>query len=391
MRQTLSVRSKIILAVVVSVVALSVAIYLISTQVLLKSYLAIEREAMADNIRRGTDAVNEFSNQQMIKLSDWAQWDEAYDYAISRDQEWIDSTTYPSGLANLDINLSMYSDTEGEVFYLLVADIEERSELSSTTVSGFFRQHKDLIKHPGLTDATQGLVLLPDGPMVLVSLPLRTSEGKGPIPGSITFGRYLDKEKIKDFADVTHLDLSIFSYEETELPADVAQAKANLSKEENEYIAPLSSDRIAGYSILYDLFGAPMLILKVETARPIYAQGNSTLAAYLGIGAFALLVFGLIILFLIERFVTARFFALSKAVDTINVKRDLSIKLAEDVQDEIGKLAGNINTMLAWLTQAREAEASSRREIVNLLDELKKGKEQEEEMRKILENKKPGL
>jgi len=187
-RKSLSVRSKILLTVIVSVVALSAAIYAISSKVLLKSYLDIEREGMVEDLRRASDAIEEFSNQQMIKLSDWAQWDEAYEYARDRDPAWADDTIYDTGLANLDINAMIWSDTQGDIFKLMVVDIEKREEVSSSSVATYFATRKGLITHEELTDSTQGIAMLPSGPLILVSLPLRTSEGLGPSTGALGSG-----------------------------------------------------------------------------------------------------------------------------------------------------------------------------------------------------------
>jgi nitrate/nitrite-specific signal transduction histidine kinase len=90
---------------------------------------------------------------------------------------------------------------------------------------------------------------------------------------------------------------------------------------------------------------------------------------------------------LLDQLVIARFMRLTSAVEKINDGRDLSIRVQGGVKDEIGMLADKINQMLAWLKEAREAEASSRREIVTLLSDLKTEKEQAEEMAKILKMK----
>jgi|CXWL01.1.fsa_nt_gi sensor domain CHASE-containing protein len=388
MLKTLSVRTKIIFTIIVSVLGLSVLVYFIGTGVLMRSYLEIEREAVLENVRRADDAISEFSNQQMIKLSDWAQWDESYEYAITRDQEWIDSTAYPASLANLNINTMMYSDTLGKIFFILATNINERVEVSPQSLREYFSARPALISHEELIDETQGLILLPEGPMVFVSLPLRTSEGFGPISGSISFGRYLDEEKIQDLSEVTHLAISVHQYNASSLAEDIIRAKSILTKEKNEYIVPLSNERIAGYTLLYDIEGAPILVLKVEMPRPIYTQGNITLLGFMGMGVVAFLLFGIMILLLLERLVIARFVRLTSDVEKINDGRDLSVKVHSGEKDEIGRLAEKINQMLTWLREAREAEANSRRETVNLLDDLKKEKEQAEEMAKLLQNRK---
>ncbi len=371
----LSVRAKIVLTVIVSVVALSITIYVSTTGLLLKSYLDIEREAMVEDLRRANDAISEFSNQQMIKLSDWAAWDEAYEYAKTRDEQWITDTMYATGLANLDINAMVWSDPNEQVFKLMTVDIEKREEVASSSVASYLVAHPELLHHPELSDSTKGVVLFPDGPAIMVSLPLRTSEGKGPSTGSLTFLRYLDAKKLAEFAEITHLNMKAFPYNGAYLPHDVLLAKAKLLST-GQVIEPITKDSIVGYSVLNGIDGNPALILRVETARPVYTQGLLTFYIFMGISALALILFGAAILWLLERLVIARFVRLTSDVDAINDDQDLSIRVRGGVMDEIGKLAEQINQMLGWLSASRE-------ETKNLLEEVKRGKDKAEDIVKI--------
>lgn len=386
--RTMSVRTKILLTIIMGVLGLSVLVYVIGTQVILKSYLVLERESVEQNIRRVTDAFSEFENQQLIKLSDWAAWDEAYTYARDKDPQWAEDTVYATGLANLDINAMMFSDLAGAAILLMTVDIPARVEVPNADVQQFFSEHTDLITFSELTDSTKGFALLPKGPAIVVSLPLRTSEGLGPSTGSITFMRYLDADKISVFADITHLTIDTYLYSGQELPADVGDAKARLDGGESTVVTPLSPNSIAGYTFVTDVYGKPILLLRVETPRPIYTQGNTTLLLFMGMSVLALIVFGVVILLLLEQLVIARFFRLTGDVAKINDGRDLSMAVTEGEKDEIGRLGEKINQMLKWLREARESEANSRREVVGLLDELKKEKEQAEEMARILESRK---
>ncbi|HRH24697.1 MAG TPA: CHASE4 domain-containing protein, partial [Candidatus Paceibacterota bacterium] len=169
-KKVLSVRSKILLTIVGSIVILGLAIYAISSVVLLQSYRDIENEAMVQNLRRATDAIAEFSGQQRIKLSDWAAWDEAYNYARDRDPEWAADTIYATGLANLDINAMMFADPDGNIIRLMTVDIPKRTEVSSDSLASYFTAHRDLITFNSLEGVTEGIAMLPNGPLIIVSL-----------------------------------------------------------------------------------------------------------------------------------------------------------------------------------------------------------------------------
>ncbi len=386
-KKNLSVRSKILFTVIVSVLGLSVLVYVISTQVLLKSYVSIEQAGMEQDLNRAVDAIAEFSDQQFIKITDWASWDESYNYIISRDPKWPPTSIYPSSMANLDNNLAMFTDLSGKIFFIMMTDIQSREEVKSDSVKAYFTEHPELVTHADPDSSTKGLVMLPEGPMIIVSLPVKNGEGQGPIHGSLTFGRYLDAKKVGELGKVTHLNLSVYRIDAADLPREVSEAKAHLIAGTEYVVEPLSSKSVSGFALLKDLNGNPSLILRVDAPRPVFAQGNISLALYLGIGAAALLVFGLVIMILLDQLVIARFMRLTSAVEKINDGRDLSIRVQGGVKDEIGMLADKINQMLAWLKEAREAEASSRREIVTLLSDLKTEKEQAEEMAKILKMK----
>lgn len=385
----MSVRLKILLTIVVCVVALSAAIYFISSTVLTSSYAAIEEEGMDRDLKRAVDAIGEFSDQQMIKLADWAAWDEAYNYTKDRDASWPPTSIYPSSMANLDNNLAMFTDRTGAIFFIMVTDTKNVVEVDSASVESYFSLHPELVSHD-MGGATQGIVMLPEGPVLIVSLPVLTAEGKGPVYGTLTFGRFLDTDKIEDLGRITHLNLSAFRYDATDLPPSVVEAKKKLDAGQTYVVDPENAASISGYALVKDVNGAPALILKVSEPRPVYAEGQKTLALFALMGSIALLAYGLIIIFLLERLVIARFVRLTNTVQKINDVHDLSIRVEDTVKDEVGMLAGKINQLLGWLGEAREAEASSRREIVNLLDELKKGKEQAEEMARILEKKAEG-
>ncbi len=382
-KKVLSVRTKILFAVIASIAALSAVIYLISTMVLLPSYAAIERASVAQDLRRATDAIEEFSNQQMIKLSDWAAWDEAYKYARDRDAAWVEETVYATGLANLDINALMFTDPEGNLIFLKAVDIRAREEVPAEDVERYFGEHRDLITFDGIEGETQGIAMLPQGPLITVSLPLRTSEGLGPSTGALTFARYLDADKIAELSEVTHLAISVFEYRSASLPPDVVSARSALDAGSPTVIVPETAEKIAGYTLMRDLYGNPALIIRIDSPRPVYAQGSSAFALYMLVGGIALLLFGGVMLLLIERLVVARFVRLTEEVDGINDDRDLSRRVEGGVMDEIGRLAEQINRMLLWLSEAREGEAKARREMVNLVNDLNKEKEQVEEFRKL--------
>ena len=379
-RKPFSVRSKILLTIGITIAILSVVVYLISTRVLLTSYKQIEEAGVVQDLGRAHDTFDNFAQQQQIKVNDWSQWDDAYDYAQTHDEDWFERTAFPAGMANADISYVIFSDNTDHIYRLRVIDIDGSVEIASTSEKEFFVQNHELLHNPDFETGHTGLVIIDGKPSMFSSLPIVRGDGTGPIRGSLSFGRAVDVEKVKNFAEFIHLNLTAYVYDDPELPADVVDAKQHLSTEQDHYVRALTDRTIVGYVVYKDIFGNPGLILRVEEPRPIYTQGLGTIYIFLAIAGVSLWLFGIAIIWLLERLVIARFVRLTRDVEHINRDQDLTVHVEGGVMDDIGTLAGRINQMLAWLSSAQEAEAKSKKEIVSLLDTIKHGKEEAEKM-----------
>jgi sensor domain CHASE-containing protein len=69
------IRFKIISVILATTVALIGMLYLISSTLLLKSYVEIENMQMEENIMRVESGIVSFNDSLHIKLRDWARWD----------------------------------------------------------------------------------------------------------------------------------------------------------------------------------------------------------------------------------------------------------------------------------------------------------------------------
>jgi sensor domain CHASE-containing protein len=352
----MSIRIKIFATIIVAVATLTAAAYAISSRTLLQSYLIIEREATQKDLTRAQNAIDNSLTQLTIKLRDWAQWDDSYDFAANQNQEFIDSNLQEAGLINLEINLLMYARLDGSVIYRRFLMLEEgifrEDEFVSTAITA--ANKFGALDEPGTSVA--GIISLPDGPFLITALPVVTTLGEGPVQGVIMFGRYFDEEKVAELEALTQLSVDIFPYDATDLPADVEAAKVELL-DHAAHIEPLSEERIAAYSVIYDWDGKPASIMRVDRERPVYAQGKRTVGIFLTFSVLALLAFGIMVALLFEKIITGRLARLSSDVGEIGVSHDLSRHVRSQGTDEIGKVAGAVNAMIDELEKSRAEEA----------------------------------
>ena len=190
------------------------------------------------------------------------------------------------------------------------------------------------------------------------------------IIGYILMGRALDSTEVARLSALTQLPLQLQPYN-TDLPPDfqksvaqfppssspfiVREGKEALTIDAPTYIMPTEGNILGTYSLIRDLFGQPILILKVSISRDIYAQGITTTLYFVYLFIISGLIIGLVILLLLEKTVLSRIRYLGRRMSDIGKTRDFSARVNPGGDDEIRLLAETINGMLGELATSQEA------------------------------------
>lgn len=103
------------------------------------------------------------------------------------------------------------------------------------------------------------------------------------------------------FAEPMQTTLTMFRFDEAQLPPDAQSARETLVAGANLAIQPLNDQSIAGYVLLKDIYDQPALFVRVEMPRDVYAQGQTTLKYLLGSLLIVGLIFGIAIQFLVSK------------------------------------------------------------------------------------------
>jgi sensor domain CHASE-containing protein len=383
-KRSISITTKMIVVILASILFLATVLYVISLNVLPKSYEAIEKAALEKDLQRAHDSLNSVTELLREKLRDWAAWDDTYTFVVDVNQDYINENLGVINLANLNINSMLFANMNGEVVFKRSIDIQQVVETDATDLENYFESHPELFVHRSVEDFTSGLISLPSGPLLFASQPVLTSEAVGPIEGSLTFGKYINKELIDSLAQLTHLSIEVFPHGNNSSPEDVMRAEELLTAPEDSVVLPLSKDSVAAYTVLYDFFGAPTLTLKVEAPREVYKQGAFSLRFFMVVVSILFLVFGCILIILLKWFVVSRFTALEQEVQMISDAHNFSLRLKETSNDEIGILATAINGMLDKIVEAKKAEDESNEKVRAMSAEIQRRLDETEKMNRIM-------
>jgi sensor domain CHASE-containing protein len=147
MVRNLSITTKMILIILVSICFLASVLYFISASVLSKSYLTIEHQAILKDLERANGAIDNLSTQLTVKLHDWATWDDTYNFILDSNQEYLESNLAHDSIANLEINAMFFVDKEGGIIFKRMVDSQTSEEIDSVKIGEFIESHRDLVIH----------------------------------------------------------------------------------------------------------------------------------------------------------------------------------------------------------------------------------------------------
>jgi len=341
----MKLRKKTLIIVLSTLLLLLAILFVTSGMLLLEGFAAVEKKDTIRNVKRAFDAFNESVNFLTIKAADWAKWDDTYTFIENKNSNYISSNLTDETLIELKVNLMLFLDNSGSVVFNRYADpVTNTVQSVDTTLLNLFLSDTFFTKLESENHIHSGFVMLPSGLMAIVSRPILTSEGKGPSHGVLIFGKSIDSTEVARIGAITHLDLSVLDISETN-QIEITDIREKLSLSEI-YTKPLNSSRIAGYMYINDIHDKPVIIVRVEIDREIYKQGSITRIYFLASIFLSGLIFGFLIIYLLEKLVISRVSRLTDDVSEIGESGNKSLRVRTSGKDELTNLGGSINKML---------------------------------------------
>ncbi len=346
----LTLRKKTLLITGMTLIGLIVVCYAISSTILLRSFAKVEDEDTRRNISRALEALNDNIRTLNNTVGDWASWDEMCAFVENPGPEFIKTNFADSAFTELKINLIALVNSTGHTVFAKSFDLQAEREVPLSASIQSKLATADIRPRPSLDEnGLTGLVVLPEGTLLIASRSVLTSEGEGPARGSLIMGRYLDAVLIRHLAEKTHLNLTIYRTGEKQLPEDFLVAERGLARKDSFFVKPLSVDSIAGYTELEDVYGKPALLLRVDLPRDIYRQGQISLHYLMVWLLVAGIVFSVMTLLFLEKLILARLVRLSDEVGGIGTSGDVTTRVSVTGRDEVSTVAESINAMLGVL------------------------------------------
>ncbi|MFA5864056.1 MAG: CHASE4 domain-containing protein [Phycisphaerae bacterium] len=349
----MTLRKKTLWIIGLICITLVLVMYVLSVTLLMDDFYRLENKIVRQDVARVHDAITESLDSLNAYAGDYAKWDDTCVFIQNKNEAYIKANLVNATFVKLRLNLMAFINTSGKMVQIKAVDWRGARDISIPEgMMKHLSPNNLLSRHQSLDSNVKGIILLPQGPMLVTSQPILTSEENGPIRGALIFGRFLDTQEIKRLGDVTHSSVSLRLLNGQALPTDFVTAQESLLAKETVAVLPLNEQTVAGYTVIQDIYKQPGVILKIEVPRDVYKEGLGSIRDLMVSLLIAAVVFGIAIIVLVEKSILFRLFRISRDINSIEASQNLSTRLTVSGKDELAKLAETINSMLQALEKS---------------------------------------
>jgi methyl-accepting chemotaxis protein len=365
----MSIGTKILVIVLATAVILSGLIFTASKFIFTGSFGSLEKRDAIENTGRAVNGLSGALNALDVLNYNWSAWDDTYNYAQEPYSEYIDSNLSDTSYVNANLNLVLIANESGEVLYAKMFDLEKAQEIPISPEIMTKLSSPDILKHKNIDGSVVGILSLPDKPLLVSSRPVIHSDGQGPIGGTIVMGQYLDERVINPVSESTHLPIILSGPVSGKLSEEFKDAYSQLTAENTVFVQTLNNTTIAGYTLIKDLSGEPLQVLRIERTRDIFAEGQKTLNYF----AIALAIFSIL-------FVITVMLLVKRLIDTSKKQEVERQRISLANENLIGQLKDSVRQLTMssdQLTAAADYSTESTKQVSSSSQQMAKGAQEQ--------------
>ena len=353
-----------------AMVGLVGGLYVLSRAILMRSFTKLESDFARENVERASSAIANEINILDHTTSEYGSWDQTYAFSHDKNAKYPKSEFPSSTFLQLKINFVAIFDERGDLLFSKGFEPERGGDtFLPVGLKDQLKPDSKLVRHASPDSHISGIIMLPDGPALVDSRPILTSDGHGPVAGSVVMGRWLDTNELARLGAMTHMAIAGQRVDQLPLSPEIQKAAQEITATAPVYVQP-DGNAVTAYEKIDDIYGKPALLLHVSLPRAIYEQGRASQLQFLLLLVAAALVFGAVTLYLLERFVISRIANLTEDITQIGASGNLSARLEVSGRDELAYLGIAINGMLEDLEKSQIDSHEGRTRLSVMMEKM---------------------
>jgi CheY-like chemotaxis protein/sensor domain CHASE-containing protein len=326
-----------------------------------------EHQSSEEALSRATRALEAELRAIEVMNVEYSLWDDTYEYAQGLFPEYAGENLDPAYWHSVNINMMLIFDAKGKPLFGTVGHPSDgrRLRLTDDLLATLLPGHP-LVTHETVSSSVMGLMNTQAGIMQVVSYPILTSEGTGPIAGALVVGQFITDERILELGERATVKLALYAIGDKELPAHAVAAFQSLENQNDGKTVITNAEAVHGFQLLPDVLGGPVALLEVRQPRTITGIGIDTIRTTMLFLAAGSVGFLLAALFFTQKLIVAPIRGLTEKILNIQHTGNLDIDVGNTRSDEVGVLAGEFGELTTSLSKAREELEAARDDALSM-------------------------
>ena len=334
----MNIRPKVIASLAGIFVILGLAEILVERRIILPSFAALEQADARIAMRRIQNAFDLTLDRIALSAADWGNWADVYRFMHDHNPSAVNEDMTESATRQIGANVVLIVDLDGNVVFARTVDLisNHRIDLDLAAAKSLpvqFPWRANL--HNG--QRAKGLVPTNRGTLMLAAGPILDGNGHGPSRGMVMMGRLLTAAEIASIGAQAQATLSL-------LPAPATRRLDQLSQ--SDVVTHVDRD-------VEDVFGHPIMTLRVDVPREITARGRAAVAYASACVLAAAIIVLILLLVVLSRVVLNPLAVVTRHAVAVADDKDLTLRLNLARQDEIGVLAREFDRMVERVAESR--------------------------------------
>ncbi|TXT35971.1 MAG: Uncharacterized protein FD135_4583, partial [Comamonadaceae bacterium] len=318
-----------------------------------KSYEAIERDDIADNMGRVEQSLEASATSLKSVTKDWAVWNDMYRYALKPDAHWAKDNIGPESLAPADIAFSAVFGKDGRLL-TYSAILVEGAYLNIFTPqnSAYFLHIKANTQH-----AQCGLIKTDASLVQICWAGIVHTDALNDVVGTVLLGRLLDAAHIQKLREQTKLSFDLKA--QAGLPSGLT-AWRNILKPgtigSGEFWTSLDDEMVNIFYPVRDILQQDVGLISLDVPRTVHRQGvmlfQQVRQQLLWTVLLMTALLGLALNFMLVR----RLHRFAKQLEVLDGQSSWNTRIDIGGQrDELGLVAANFNKLLSLIQSQVES------------------------------------
>jgi two-component system, NtrC family, sensor kinase len=333
-----NIRPKVIASIAGIFAILGVAEVLVERQIIMPSFAELERADAGIAMRRIQFSFDRALDRIGLSAKDWGNWADVWRFMRSRNPVAVNEDMTNGAIRQIGANLVLIVDRDGNVMFSRALNLNGDGALDlelakRRSLPEDFPWRANLASG----EPAAGLMRTERGTLMLAAGPVLDGDGHGPSRGMVMLGRLLSDSEVADIARQAQARLSV-------LAAPARRGPDRLSQ--SDTVTHVDRD-------LVDIYGHPILTLRVDVPRDITARGRAAVTyASLAMAAAAVVVL-ILLLIELDGVILHPLARVTRHALAVGKDQDLTTRLALERQDEIGVLAREFDRMVERVAESR--------------------------------------